>query len=147
LKTSKLIALVLFTAISITSTTVSATSTTIPTNQVTPQGNNKLAGFGDVKDAGEVFGQPIRGTAQQYFDNVWYASLYDWVKRDIDNGYADPSYRHDEYVKVCRTIAENQGELRNYGDSVLEPWSNQLNLAVREENGVVNCYLRKLTQN
>ena len=126
--------------------TVSATAT-ISTNNVTPNGNNKLAGFGEVKDGCDMFCTPIRKPIEERFDNIWYASLYGWVKQNIDNGYADPSYRHGEYVKVCRTIAENQDFLRNYGDSILEPWSNQLNLAVREENGVVNCYLRKLSQN
>jgi hypothetical protein len=146
LKTSKLLAFLLFTAISIFCTTTSATAT-IPTNEVTPNGNNKIAGFGDAKDAGDAFGQPIREMADPYFDNVWYASLYDWVKQDIDNKYYDGSLRHDEYVQVCRTIAENQDLLRNWGDSILEPWSNQLNLSVREQNGVVHCYLRVLSQN
>jgi hypothetical protein len=146
LKNSKLLALVLSTAISLVpSTAFAATATS--TSNVTSNGNNKLIAFDEAQSAGEMLGQPVRNAVQEYFENVWYASLYPNVKQDIDNGYADPNYRHSEYVKVCRTIAENRDYLRNWGDRILEPWSNQLNLAVREENGVVNCYLRVLSKN
>jgi hypothetical protein len=145
LKTSKSLALVLLTAIFFVSTTISATAT-IPTNKVTPNGNDKISGFGDAKDAGEVLTQPVRDMTDKYFENYWYASLYDWVKTDIDRNHFGGN-RINKYIQTCRTIADNKG--LTYSSVIWHPGGepaqylyNHLALVVEEENGVINCYQR-----
>ena len=90
---------------------------------------------------------PVREIADPYFDNFWYASLYDSVKADIDNNY-DEGNRINQYMRICSTIAENRG-IRNlpsfwvpvYSD-IAEYIGNRLAIVVKEENGTVNCYYR-----
>ena len=90
---------------------------------------------------------PAREIADPYFDNVWYASLYENVKQDIDNNHSGGN-RTNEYYRICAMIGENQGIIN--GSIIQVPIlsdatqyvSRRLLLSVREENGVVNCYYR-----
>ena len=125
-----------------TLTTVISTALLIATTNVSPA----KADWGDfLKD---IF-QPAREIADPYFDNVWFASLYPEVKQDIDNNHSGGN-RTNEYFRICRLIAVNQGivdanslNVPIYSD-ISSYIFNRVALAVREENGVVNCYHRTL---
>ena len=99
MKNSKLL-ISLFSTILFAFNAIPATAAT-PTSNITQIGSNKIANFGEAKDRSDLTTGSALEIVEPYFDNVWYADLYDWVKKDIDNGYASQSMRQNAYFRVC----------------------------------------------